>query len=40
MPQLEDKGEMKRKVYKATDFIAEGSNQSREEALRRMGISP
>jgi len=39
-PQLEDKEEMKRRIYKAADFIAEGSNQTREEALKRIGVSP
>ncbi|KIX06108.1 uncharacterized protein Z518_04082 [Rhinocladiella mackenziei CBS 650.93] len=38
--QLEDKQEMKNRIYKAADFVAEGSNQTREEALKRIGISP
>ncbi|EHY58256.1 hypothetical protein HRR83_004886 [Exophiala dermatitidis] len=37
---LEDKEEMKKRIYKAADFVAEGSNQTREEALKRIGISP
>ena len=38
--KLEDKEEMKQKIYKAADFIAEGGGESREEALKRVGISP
>ena len=39
-PQLEDKEEMKRRIYAAADIVAQGSGQSREKALQRMGISP
>ena len=39
-PELEDLQEMKKRVYDAADFIAEGNNQSREEALQRLGVSP
>lgn len=38
--QLEDKEEVKQRIYKAADFIAEGSGQTRVEALKRIGISP
>ena len=38
--KLEDKEEMKARIYKAAEFVAEGSGQSREEALKRMGVSP
>jgi methionine synthase II (cobalamin-independent) len=38
--QLEDKEEMKQRVYKAAEFIAEGSGQTREEALKRISVSP
>ena len=38
--QLEDKEEMKDRIYKAADFVAQGSGQTREEALQRIGISP
>jgi methionine synthase II (cobalamin-independent) len=38
--QLEDKEAMKKRIYKAADFIAEGSGQTREEALKRIGVSP
>ena len=38
--QLEDKEEVKQRIYEAADFIAEGSGQTREEALKRIGISP
>ncbi|KAH8884888.1 UROD/MetE-like protein [Thozetella sp. PMI_491] len=40
LPQLEDKEEIKQRIYKAADFIAEGSGQTREEALKRVSISP
>ena len=39
-PELEDKEKMVQRVYQAADFIAEGSGQSREEALERVGVSP
>lgn len=38
--ELEDKEEMKTRIYKAADFIAEGSDQTQEEALKRVGVSP
>ncbi len=31
---------MKGRIWKAADFAAEGSSQTREEALKRIGISP
>lgn len=37
---LENKEEVKERIYKAADFVAEGSNQTREEALKRIGLSP
>jgi len=40
LQQLEDKEEVKQRIYEAADFIAEGSGQTREEALKRIGISP
>ena len=40
VPQLENKEEMKARIYEAADFVAEGSNQTKEQALRRIGISP
>jgi methionine synthase II (cobalamin-independent) len=40
LPQVEAKEEMKQRVYKAADFIAEGINQTREEALKRVCVSP
>lgn len=39
-PQLEDKQEMVDRVYKAADYVAEGSKQSRTEALKRLSVSP
>ncbi|GIC87112.1 cobalamin-independent methionine synthase II family protein [Aspergillus udagawae] len=39
-PELEDKEEMKKRVYEAAKFIAEGNNISVEEALKQVGVSP
>ncbi|KAK3644240.1 hypothetical protein LTR56_009777 [Elasticomyces elasticus] len=39
-PKLEDHKEMVERVYKAADYVAEGSGQSREEALQRLCVSP
>ena len=39
-PEMEDMEEMKKRVYEAADFVAEGNNESREEALQRLGVSP
>ena len=39
-PALEDKDEMVARVHQAADFIAKGSDQSREEALQRVCVSP
>ncbi|GAB1313701.1 5-methyltetrahydropteroyltriglutamate-homocysteine methyltransferase [Madurella fahalii] len=38
--ELEDKEEVKQRIYKAADFVAEGSGQTREEALKRISLSP
>lgn len=38
--QLEDRGEVKRRIFQAADFIAEGNGCSREEALKQVGLSP
>ncbi|KAJ5519860.1 hypothetical protein N7463_000313 [Penicillium fimorum] len=37
---LEDKEAMKERVYSAADFVAEGSGETREEALKRVCVSP
>jgi methionine synthase II (cobalamin-independent) len=39
-PELEDIGQMKERVFAAADIIAEGAGQTREQALRRIGVSP
>jgi methionine synthase II (cobalamin-independent) len=39
-PELEDRQKMVDGVLKAADFVAEGSGQSREEALQRLSVSP
>ncbi|KAK4031980.1 hypothetical protein C8A01DRAFT_51117 [Parachaetomium inaequale] len=38
--ELEDKEEVKRRIYQAADFVAEGNGQTREEALKRICVSP
>lgn len=38
--ELENKDEIKARIYKAAEFVAEGSNQTRDEALKRIGLSP
>ncbi|KAI0007554.1 hypothetical protein F4779DRAFT_629037 [Xylariaceae sp. FL0662B] len=40
VPQLEDKEAMKERIYRAADFVAEGNGQTREEALKRIHVSP
>ncbi|KAJ6035707.1 hypothetical protein N7499_002834 [Penicillium canescens] len=37
---LEDKEAMKERIFKAADFVASGSRETREEALKRVCISP
>ncbi|KAK5760485.1 hypothetical protein LTS12_009358 [Elasticomyces elasticus] len=39
-PKLEDKEEMKERIYKAAEFVAAGSGESKDEALQRLGVSP
>lgn len=39
-PKMEDIDEMKKKVYQAADLVAEGTGETREQALQRMGVSP
>ncbi|KAM3072181.1 hypothetical protein ACMFMF_007575 [Clarireedia jacksonii] len=39
-PELEDKEKMKARVIEAADIVAKGAGQSREEALKRLGVSP
>ncbi|KAJ9192490.1 hypothetical protein DTO164E3_8319 [Paecilomyces variotii] len=39
-PELEDKCELKRRVFEAAESIAEGNGTSKEEALKQIGISP
>ena len=38
--ELEDKAKMKERVLQAVDVVAKGAGQSREEALKRVGVSP
>lgn len=39
-PELEDVEEMRGRVFEAADVIAAGAGQTREEALKRIGVSP
>ena len=39
-PELEDKEEMKKRVYAAADSVAEGAGISRQDALNQLGVSP
>ncbi len=39
-PELEDFAEMKKRVYEAADYVADGNNTLREEALKQLGVSP
>lgn len=39
-PKLEDQKEMVDRVYKAADYVASGSGESREDALQRLSVSP
>jgi methionine synthase II (cobalamin-independent) len=39
-PELEDKEKMKERILAGADVIAKGANQTREQALQRMGVSP
>ncbi|KAJ5175004.1 methionine synthase vitamin-B12 independent [Penicillium canariense] len=38
--ELEDKEAMKERIYNAADFVASGSGESRQEALKRICVSP
>ena len=39
-PELEDVEEMKQRVMSAADVVAEGNGETREESLKRLGVSP
>jgi methionine synthase II (cobalamin-independent) len=38
--EMEDKEAVKDRIFRAADFVAEGSGESREEALKRVCVSP
>lgn len=38
--EMEDKEAVKERIFKAADFVAQGSGESREEALKRVCVSP
>lgn len=40
LPQLEDKEEMKARIYAAAEWVAKGTGESTEEALKRVCVSP
>jgi methionine synthase II (cobalamin-independent) len=39
-PEMEDKEEMRKRVFEAAEVMAKGAGQSREQALERIGVSP
>lgn len=39
-PELEDVEEMRARVFEAADVVASGAGQTREAALKRIGVSP
>ncbi len=39
-PELESLDEMKKRVFEAAKFVAEGNNETEKEALQRLGVSP
>jgi methionine synthase II (cobalamin-independent) len=39
-PKMEDREELKKRVYQAAELIAQGTGESKEEALNRLGVSP
>ncbi|TVY83586.1 Uncharacterized protein LSUE1_G001232 [Lachnellula suecica] len=38
--KMEDKAELKKRVYQAAELIAQGTGETKEEALNRLGVSP
>lgn len=39
-PELEDVDKTRERVFQAADFVGKGAGQSREQALKRIGVSP
>lgn len=39
-PKMENLEDMKKRVFEAVKYIAEGNNESEKEALQRVGVSP
>jgi methionine synthase II (cobalamin-independent) len=39
-PELEDKEKMKERVFAAAEVVAKGAGQTKEQALKRLGVSP
>jgi methionine synthase II (cobalamin-independent) len=40
LPELEDKDYLIKRINEAADFVAKGSGESHEDALKRLCISP
>ncbi|GAB7365749.1 hypothetical protein MBLNU230_g7084t1 [Neophaeotheca triangularis] len=39
-PEMEDKEKMKERIWQAAEIVASGSGQSKEQAVKRLGVSP
>lgn len=39
-PELEDKEKMKNRIKEAARYVAEGSNENEQDAMKRLGVSP
>ena len=39
-PELEDKETIKQRIHKAADFVAQGSGEGKDQAIKRLGVSP
>ena len=39
-PAMEDIEEMEKRVFEAAEYVAEGNGERREDALKRLGVSP
>ena len=39
-PKLEDIEEMKKKVFQAAELISQGTGETKDETLKRLGVSP
>jgi len=39
-PEMENLEDMKKRVYEAAKYVAEGNGESEKDALKRLGVSP